>query len=269
MKDQYFKLGLGNDRRHDDSTEADWRKAVLQSLETGYRHIDTAQAYGNEEAIGRAIADSDVAREELFIATKLHSDYLSYDDVIECAGERLESLQLEVIDLLYVHWPFAPYDPEETFPAFEELRDRDKIRHIGVCNFSIDLVERAREHVDELFTVQIEMHPLLPQREFIEYANDNDLWIVAHTPLAKGRVLDHPIIRDVAESNNATPAQVTIAWLLENDKVAAIPKATGDHIVENFGALSLELDVEDIRRIDAIEERHRVVDPDIAPWNYE
>lgn len=261
-----FRLGLGNDRRWNDSTDGDCIRAVERALSIGYRHLDTAQVYENETPIGQAIQDALVPREELTVVTKLHSDHLAYDDIFDCVDERLSALGLDRIDLLYVHWPFDPYDPETTLAAFAELQSAGKIRHIGVSNYAIEMVETAREYAD-IFALQVEMHPLLPQREIVEYVQKNGLWAIAHTPLARGEVTDIDEIRHVADKHRITPVQATLAWHLQRDNVAAVPKASGDHIQENFESLSVKLDEEDVRRIDSIDRRERFVDPDIAPWN--
>ena len=257
-------FGLGTWENEDPDQCAD---SVATAIEAGYRHIDTAQIYGNEAAVGAGIARADVPREELFVATKVWIDQLNHDDVIASTEESLEKLGLDHVELLYVHWPADAYDPADTLPAFETLRERGLIDRIGVSNFEPRHLDRAREVLDAPIAAnQVECHPLLPQEELRAYADTHDHALVAYSPLARGAVLEDPTIQAVAERNDATPAQVSLAWLLEKGAVP-IPKATsGAHIKENIGALECALSAEDIAEIDAIDRRSRQVDPDFAPW---
>jgi diketogulonate reductase-like aldo/keto reductase len=243
--------------------------AVRTAVETGYRHVDTAQMYDNESYVGEALDGVDLDRDDLFVATKLDTDNLGYDDVIETARESCDRLGVETLDLLYVHWPLDSYDPTETLPALDELRDEGVIRHVGLSNFRPDQLDEANDHLDApIFAHQVECHPLLRQDELREYAREDDHWLVAYCPIARGNVADVPELREVAEKHDATEAQVSLAWLLANDNVAAIPKAASeDHIVENYGALDVELDDEDVEKIESIDDEERIVDFDEAPWN--
>ncbi|MFB6078539.1 MAG: aldo/keto reductase [Halarchaeum sp.] len=259
------RLGLGTWQNTDPDACAN---AVSTALEMGYRHVDTAQAYGNEEDVGRGIAQADVDREDVFLATKVWIDHADRDGVIESTEESLEKLGVDYLDLLYIHWPGRTYDPEETLPALEELKHDGKIERIGVSNFQRRNLEVAQDVMDEpIFANQVEMHPFLQQRQLRSFVDDEGIELVAYSPLARGQVFDDPVITDVAENYDASPAQVSLAWLREKG-VTAIPKATGEaHIADNWGSLALELDDEDVRRIDAIERVDRRVDPDFAPWN--
>ncbi|WP_394345758.1 aldo/keto reductase [Halorientalis pallida] len=256
-------LGLGT-WQNDDADQC--AESVRTALEMGYRHIDTAQAYKNEDAVGRGIAEADVAREDVFLATKVWISKLSHDDVIESTADSLERLGVDYVDLLYIHWPSGEYEPEETIGAFNQLYDEGKIEQFGVSNFEPDHVEEAREHAEmPVYANQVEMHPLLPQAELREYAAETDLELVAYSPLARGQVFENDTIVDIAEAHDASPAQVSLAWLNEKG-VTAIPKATSEaHIRDNWESVGLELDAEEIDRLDAIEERDRRVHPDFAP----
>nr|WP_211611391.1 aldo/keto reductase [Halorientalis persicus] len=256
-------LGLGTWQNDDEDQCAE---SVRTALETGYRHIDTAQAYGNEDAVGRGIAEADVDREDVFLATKVWISELSHDDVIESTEASLDKLGVDYVDLLYIHWPAREYDPEGTISAFNQLYDEGKIERFGVSNFEPDHVKQAREHAEmPVFANQVEMHPLLPQEDLREFAADTDLELVAYSPLARGQVFENDTIVDIAEAHDASPAQVSLAWLREKG-VTAIPKATSEaHIQDNWESVGLELDAEEIDRIDAIEARDRRVHPDFAP----
>jgi diketogulonate reductase-like aldo/keto reductase len=256
-------LGLGT-WQNDDADQC--AASVKTALEMGYRHIDTAQAYGNEDAVGEGIAAADVPREDVFLATKVWISSLSHDDVLETTQESLDRLGVDSVDLLYVHWPARSYDPEETLPAFDELVDDGKIDRVGVSNFEPDQVDRAREVLDApVFANQVEMHPLLQQEDLRAYAAETDLELVAYSPLARGQVFENDTIVEIADAHDASPAQVSLAWLREKG-VTAIPKATGqDHIADNFGSLDVALTDEDVAAIDDIGETDRRVHPDFAP----
>ncbi|MFC7215693.1 aldo/keto reductase [Saliphagus sp. GCM10025334] len=258
-------LGLGTWQNTDPDQCAD---SVRTALEMGYRHVDTAQGYDNEEYVGRGIADADVDREDVFLATKVSTSNLAHDDVLETTEESLEKLDVDAVDLLYVHWPVNTYDAEETLAAFDELYDDGLIRNVGVSNFEPRHLEEAIDLLDApLFANQVECHPLLPQEEVRSVCADHDVELVAYSPLARGEVFDVPEIQSVAEKHDASEAQVSLAWLREKG-VTAIPKATGeDHISDNWASLGVELDEEDLERIDGLDEVHREVDPDMAPWN--
>ncbi|AHG03280.1 aldehyde oxidoreductase [Halobacterium sp. DL1] len=258
-------LGIGTwqNEDHDQCAES-----VRTALDHGYRHVDTAQAYRNEEAVGRGIAEADVDREDVFLATKVWTSNLAHDDVLETTEESLDRLRTDYLDLLYVHWPANEYDPEETLSAFAELRDEGAIERIGVSNFEPRHLDEARDVLGELpFANQVEFHPLLPQEDLQAYAANEDLELVAYSPLARGEVFDIPEIQDVAEKHGVSEAQVSLAWVREKG-ATAIPKATGrDHIEDNFASLDVELDDEDVEQIDSVSGRDRQVDPDFGPWN--
>ena len=256
-------LGLGTWENENPQQCAD---SVRTALETGYRHVDTAQAYGNEDAVGDGIAAADVDREEIFLATKIWISNLSYEDVLETAQESLDRLGVDYLDLLYIHWPARAYDPAETLDAFQELYDEGTIRNIGVSNFEPHHIEEAREHLDApIFANQIEIHPLLQQTELREFAADTDLELVAYSPLARGDVFDVDELTEIAEKHGVSEAQVSLAWLREND-ITAIPKATSEaHIRDNWESLTLELDDEDLEKIAGIDRTSRKVDPGFGP----
>ena len=241
---------------------------VTTALDVGYRLVDTAQKYGTEEAVGEALAASAVPREDVVVATKVDEPVLGHDDVLRTAEESRERLGVETIDLLYVHWPSGEYDAADTLPAFDALVDDGVIDHVGVCNFTVDLLEEARDVLDApLDVLQVECHPLLPQDELRAYAADHDISVVAYCPLMRGAVFgEAPELEPIAEKHGVSTGQVSLAWLMARD-VVPIPKGSGDHIAENHAALDVALDDEDLATLDAIEREHRVVDPPRAAWN--
>ncbi len=278
------RVGLGT---YSEGDRDEWSARVRTALDLGYRHIDTAQGYENEAYIGEGIAQSDVARDEIFLATKVAPDNLAYDDVIDSVAESLDRLQTDYLDLLYVHWPVDTYDPEETLPAFDELHEEGTIRHVGVSNFEPDQLDTARDVLDApLAAHQVECHPLFQQARLREYAREHDHTLVAFCPLAKGEIFGTPGDRDIddpfatpvqfdvsvfgeiADKYDTTPATVSLAWLLSKEHVAAIPKASSEpHMRENLAAADFSLDAEDIERIDAIDAEHRLIDPEFGAWN--
>lgn len=256
-----FGLGTWENEDPNECTES-----VRTALEMGYRHIDTAQIYRNEDAVGDGLAAADVDRDDIFLATKVWTDKLSYDDVLDSTEESLERLGTDYVDLLYVHWPANDYDPEDTLPAFEKLQEEGRIRQIGVSNFEPHHVDRAREVLDgPLFANQIELHPFLEQKELRAYAEETDLNLVAYSPLARSEVFGNDTLADIADDHGVSEAQVSLAWIRQMG-ITAIPKATSDaHIRDNWESLTLELSDDEIERIDAIEKTDRRVNPDFGP----
>jgi diketogulonate reductase-like aldo/keto reductase len=243
----------------------DCQRGVEHALRVGYRHVDTAQMYENEDRVGAALAGSDVEREEVFLATKVANDAHARDDVIRTTEESLRRLRTGYIDLLLIHWPVEEVPLEETLSAMRQVRDQDKVRHIGVSNFPPSLVREGMQHAT-IFCDQVEMHPYLGQRAVRQMAAEHDFLLTAYSPLARGEVLEDQTVREIAEAHGASPAQVALRWCIEQDHVAAIPKATApERIEENFRALDLELSADEIARIDALDRGERTIDPPWAP----
>ncbi|MFB6171054.1 MAG: aldo/keto reductase [Haloarculaceae archaeon] len=240
---------------------------VARALDLGYRHVDTAEMYGNEAAVGAGLAAADVPREDLFLATKLWHDSLAPGDVAPTAAASREALGVDVLDLLYVHWPAGDYVAGETLPAMAALRDRGLVDHLGVSNFTPALLDEARDVLGAPPAyLQVECHPLLPQERLRAYCERHGIQLVGYAPLARGRVADVPAVRQAAERHDATPAQVSLAWLREKG-VAAIPKTADEgHLRENLASTALDLSAADVEAIDAVERRERVVAPSFGPW---
>lgn len=257
-------LGLGTSGLDD---PAECTESVVTALEAGYRHVDTAQMYDNEAAVGEGIAAADVDRDEVVVATKIHPRNLSPEGVRETAHESLDRLGLDGVDLLYVHWPTQAYDAEATLPAFDDLRADGVTDHVAVSNFTPDLLREAREILESPIEAhQVECHPRFQQPELRELAAEFDHHLVGYSPLARGGLLDDPTLEAVADRNDASPAVVALAWALARD-VVPIPKATGDHVTENLAALDLELSEADLDAIDGLAGGDRTIDPDDAAWN--
>lgn len=259
------KLGLGT---WQNSNPKECTEAVKTALNMGYEHIDTAQAYDNEEDVGEGLEAADVDRDDFFLASKVWINNLSAEKVKSSTEESLEKLGVDSVDLMYVHWPSGDYQPEETLGAFKDLIEEGKIDNIGISNFEPEQVDEAMEIAGEhIIANQVEMHPLLQQEELLEKCREHDITLVAYSPLARGKVFEIPELRDIAEKHDVSPAQVSLAWLMQKDGVVVIPKATSEeHIEDNYRALDLELDEEDVEKIEGLERRDRRVDPDFAPW---
>lgn len=256
-------IGLGTwQLRGQEATDA-----VRQALETGYRHIDTARMYGNEEAVGKGIADSSVDREDVFLTTKVWRDHLEPDALVDEAHAALDALGTEYVDQLLIHWPNEDVPLADSLEALDGLREEGVARSIGVSNFTEGLVHDALDIVDTIAVDQVEMHVYNQQQELRKCLDDNGLILTAYSPLARGRVTEDPLLREIGEEHDRTAAQVALRWLIQQDNVVAIPK-TGDqhHQQQNLGAMEFELTGEDMDRIRGLDRGQKLVDPEFAPW---
>lgn len=266
MLDEIPRIGLGTWKNKEKRA---CENAVEAALEAGYRHIDTAQIYGNEAAVGEGIERASVPREDIFLATKVWISELSSQDVLASTEESLAKLGTEYVDLLYVHWPARAYDPKETLDAFDELYDDGVIRRVGVSNFEPHHIDDARQHLDApVFANQVECHPFLQQDELREYAAAESVELVAYSPLARSDVIGAEPLTEIAERHDASEPQVALAWLREKG-VTAIPKATSvEHIRDNWESLTLALSDDEITTIDSIARETRKVNPDFGPESW-
>jgi 2,5-diketo-D-gluconate reductase B len=244
------------------------QEAVEDALAIGYRHIDTARAYGNEEHVGRGIAAAGVPRNEFFLTTKIPHQEYAPDDLRRVAEESLQKLQVEGLDLLLLHWPNPDFPLEETLGALIGLRDDGLIKHLGVSNFPAKLLREALE-VAPVFADQVEFHPFLGQDALVELAAEKDFMVTAYSPLARGRVPDDATLREIGEAHGKTAGQVALRWLLDKPQVATIPKASShERRVENFEVFDFELTDEERERIEALPKGERIIDPGFAPdWD--
>ncbi len=227
------------------------RNAIEHAIDVGYRHIDTAQMYDNEAAVGEAIAASSVDRDELFITTKIHPRNARPEDVHESVAESLERLRLDRVDLLLLHWPNPVVDLESTVEAMNELYDEGKTRHLGVSNFSVSRLDRARELSDAPILVdQVLFHPFYPQRDLLRYCQRNGVILTGYSPLNQGLVLSDPLMQQIGEQYGKTPAQVALRWAVQHENVVTIPKSTTPaHIEENIDIFDFSLSKSEVARI--------------------
>jgi 2,5-diketo-D-gluconate reductase B len=240
---------------------------VVRALEAGYRHVDTAQMYDNEAAVGEGLRRADVPREDVVLATKVHPESLGREDALRTARESLDRLGVDAVDMLYVHWPTKAYEPAETLAAFDELHRAGVARHVCVSNFTPALLDEARDLLTAPVAAhQVECHPLLPQRELRAYARRHGHTVVGYSPLGRGDLVDHPVLAEVAERHGVPTAAVPLAWARAVG-VVPIPKGRGEHVEANLAAVDLSLDDADLDRIARLDERRRYIDPDGAAWN--
>jgi diketogulonate reductase-like aldo/keto reductase len=218
-------------------------ETVSTALELGYRHIDTAQLYGNEREVGRAIADADVDREDVFLTTKVSPRNAGHDAVIDSTKASLERLGVEYVDLLLLHWPNPLVSMESTMAAMDHLVDQGNVSHIGVSNFPRVLLDRARDAADApVVTNQVQFHPYKPQRGMLSHCQDEGLVLTAYSPLARGTVLEDETVQRLAAEYDRTPAQVVLRWATQHHNVAVIPKTTDpDHLRENLALFDFKL----------------------------
>ena len=235
------------------------REAVTRALATGYRHIDTAAAYGNEEPVGEAIRGAGIGRGEVFVTTKCWNDDQGYEQAKRAFRASSERLGLDYLDLYLIHWPVPPFDRYvETWRAFIELRDEGLVRAIGVSNFLPEHLERVIAETGETPAInQIELHPYLQQRELRREHDRLGIVTEAYSPLGQGLVLGDRTIAAIAEAHSRTPSQVVIRWHLQLGNVVIPKSAKPERIRENFEAFDFELASAEVEAINALEAGRR------------
>jgi 2,5-diketo-D-gluconate reductase B len=260
------KLGLGTWPLSGDSGQA----AVESALSLGYRHIDTGQMYGNEREVGAAIAVSGLPRTEIFLTSKVCHALATPEQTRVSLDESLERLRTDYLDLCLIHWPREGLDIPGVLEMLMRAQQVGKARLIGVANFPLRLLKLAVDEVRApIVCDQVEYHVLLDQTPLLNWLRAHDMTLIAHVPLARGRLINHPELAKIGAKHGATSAQVALKWLLDQDHVAAIPKAGRPASQrENLGALNLTLDDADRAAIAALPKDQRVVDPPFAPkWD--
>lgn len=247
---------------------SDATEAVRDALEIGYRQIDTARAYENEREVGRAIAESGVPRDEIFLTTKVPHDEATAAEVDRDADESLERLGVDHLDLLLLHWPNPEIPLEETLTALNKVREDGRTRNIGVSNFPAGLLRQALE-IAPVFCNQVEYHPFLDQGRLLELARANDVLITAYSPLAHGKVPDDGTLNRIGERYGKSAGQVALRWLLDQPGVSPIPKASSrERRQENFDVFDFSLADEDREEIAGLPKGVRTANPPWAPdWD--
>jgi 2,5-diketo-D-gluconate reductase B len=250
------KLGFGTWRL----SGRECSDAVADALAAGYRHVDTAAMYGNEEDVGRGLRNSDV-----WLTTKVWPDDLEPERVRASLEGSLRRLARDHVDLFLIHWPNPRVPLAATLEAMTALREEGRTREIGVSNFT---AAQFREAIDlaPVMVNQVEYHPFLGQDALLEVCYERRVELTAYRPLAKGEVADDPVIGEIAAAHDATPAQVALAWLVGQEPVSAVPKASSpERRRENLAALELELTAEERASIDALPKDRRYVETEWSP----
>jgi len=225
-------------------------KVLESALEVGYRHIDTAEMYANEDAIGHVLKRSAIARNELFITSKVWQTHYSKNDFFKSVEQSLKSLQISSLDLLLLHWPADQKTNIEATEFLNICREMGYSKHIGVANFSMEQLKQAQKQAP-VFCNQIKYHPYEKHPELVKYMQEQDLLITAYSPLDVGKLIDDKQLASIGRKHNKTASQVALRWLVQQKNVSAIPKASSkEHQIENLDIFDFELDGEDLDILD-------------------
>ena len=250
---------------------ADCVRATGQALETGYRHIDTAQIYENEADIGEALKSSGIDRSEIFLTTKIWTDNLKDGVFQKSVDESLKKLKTAYVDLLLIHWPVPAIPFAQQLKTLMQMQDEGKTKLIGVSNFTVAQMKEVVEVIGApVVNNQVEYHPFLSQKPVLDYTRSHDMFITAYSPLARGKVNDDPVLNAIARRHGKNVGQVTLRWLLQHGDVAAIPKAASPaHIKDNFDIFNFVLSHEEMLQISSLARPDgRLISPDWGPvWD--
>ena len=240
------KLGFGT------SQMGDCAEIVAGAIKIGYRHIDTAWKYKTEKGVGEGIRQSGIPRHEIFLTTKVSHEYLRANDFSRMVDESLSNLKLEYVDLLLIHWPSPEKVPfDENLHALAKAKQQGKTRHVGVANCNIALIEEAiRLCPEPIINLQVEYHPYLDQSKLLSAVRRLGLAMTAYCPLGRGRIINDPIVADMAKSMGKSVAQVVLRWLVQQPNVIPIPRSSNpQRQAENFNVFDFELNPEQMHRL--------------------
>jgi diketogulonate reductase-like aldo/keto reductase len=270
--DHIPKIGFGTWEVTPDSAA---QAAVSEAIKAGYRLIDTALMYNNEQGVGRAIQESGLARDELFVTTKLWSDHLGYQSALDAFETSLTRLELDYVDLYLIHWPasFRHQDDREnnqklrkdTWKAMEEISKSGRARNIGVSNFVVHHLEELLKYANVIPAVnQIEFHPFIfeEQRPIVEMCQKYEILIEAYSPLSRGGRVNDPVVQKIAQTHGKSSAQILIRWALQHDTLPLPRSTNSDHIAENFDVYDFELTPEDMHTLNGLTDSAGRVAPD-------
>lgn len=244
------------------------RQAVLWALENGYRQIDTAARYMNEESVGEAIRESKIPREDIFVVTKLYDTDHGYDETLAAFNNSLGKLGMEYVDLYLMHSPL----PDKIVPSWNamvKLQEQGLIRSIGVSNFGIHHLEELKKHSTVIPSIdQIELHPFLQENDLVNYCKKEGIAVQAYSPLTRGEKLGHHTLKFIANKHGKTPAQVLLRWCIQKGYVCIPKSSQSSRIIENASIFDFNLPQEDMNTLDGLEEGFRTGRPKILePWN--
>lgn len=234
--------------------------AVAKALEVGYTSIDTAMIYKNESGVGKAISESSVPREKLFITTKVWNSDQGYENTLRAFDESLERLGLDYVDLYLIHWPTPEYDQYvDTYKALEKLYKDGRVKAIGVCNFHIEHLERILKECDVKPVLnQIECHPYFPQNELKEFCAKHDIFVEAWSPLEQGgELLKDEVVQKIADKHSKSTAQVVLRWHIQNNTIVIPKSVTPSRIEENFQVFDFELTANEMEMINKLDKNRR------------
>ena len=252
-------------------TGSDCREMVRVALEAGYRHIDTAQVYDNEEQVGAGIKDAGTDRESFFLTTKVWFDNYEPAKLETSVETSLRKLKTDYVDLLLLHWPVFEGSMEPTLEALLKQKEKGRTKAVGISNFTLSQLEKACEMTGhELVTNQVEYHPFLDQSKMLDRLAKKEMALTAYSPLARGKIFEDETVTEIARQHGVDAAQITLAWLLGQPDVVAIPKSSSrDHVLSNFKGAEIELSVEERAAIDKLgSPEGRIIDPSFAPdWD--
>lgn len=257
-------IGLGTWQLTENCAES-----VENALDIGYKHIDTAQAYGNEAEVGEGIKNAEVDRENIWLTTKVWRDNLNKKDLKQSVEESLEKLKTDYVDLLLIHWPFQEMDLAAVLKEMDELVEEGKARNIGISNFTAKQTRKAQELSDnKLLTNQVEHHPFLSQDEVLDECRDQEMMLTAYSPLGRGDVIGNETLQEIGEKYGKSEVQVSLRWLIQQENVCAIPKATSEeHQKSNLDIFDFELSKTEMEEISNLARNDRKVDPSFGPWD--
>ncbi|HEY8595799.1 MAG TPA: aldo/keto reductase [Devosiaceae bacterium] len=260
------QLGFGVWQVEDKTAPA----AVGEALKVGYRLIDTAQGYDNEQGVGEAFRASGLGRDDVFITTKLRNREQGYDATLRAFDQSMQKLGLDVLDLFLIHWPLPDLNTYvETWKAFVKLKADGRIRSIGVSNFNPSHLERIIGETGVTPSVnQIELHPRFQQRAVRDFHAEHGITIESWSPLGQGKVLSDPVIQAIAEKYGRSAAQVILRWHLEQGLIAIPKSVTPSRIAENFEIFDFSLDAEDMAQIDALDDPNGKIGPDPETFHF-
>lgn len=243
--------------------------SVAEAIETGYRHIDTADAYENHKDIAKALEQSSINRDQLFITSKVWRDRLKYDDIISDSQRFLDELGIDYLDLLLIHWPNKNIPLKESLKALKELKEAGIAKDVGVSNFTINHLRDALDYYPKLVSLnQVEFHPSLYQKDLLDFCKKNDIALTAYSPLGRGADFNNDVIKELSKKYDKTPAQLTLKWLVDKE-IAVIPKASSkSHIEENFDIFSWDFPQETREKMDQLNTNNRIIDPGIGEFGY-
>ncbi|GAB3248388.1 aldo/keto reductase [Arthrobacter pigmenti] len=245
------------------------RNATLAALETGYRHIDTAEMYGNEKQVGEAIRESGIKRDDIFVTSKLNNGFHARGDALRAFDQTLEDLGFEYLDLFLIHWPLPEVgDYVDTWKAMEEIASSGRVRSIGVSNFQPHHLNRVLDETNTVPSVnQIEVHPYLTQDDVRAFNEHHNIATEAWSPIAQGKVLDDDVLKDIAGRHGKSTAQVTLRWHIQRGDIVFPKSVTRSRVEENFNIFDFELAEGDMEAISGLNRDERTgADPDT--FNY-